>query len=229
MKHSLRVLLVLAALAGTVTLSGCRDHPLCDDDDSLQQDGCKEVTLLDGVKDDFATDNVEESSPSEQMLDFMQYHWIEAKPIPGDELTVRYDETVEDRAFGHTFVLPDANIAVIRSAKLTLSIRTLNALAFNDQLWFVDVTNDAEPDPTQPPIWSAKMPDLVDGDWKQGKQELVLDLADLPPGKNGANRNILNALLDGALSVYVIDDTAVDYLKLEVSYCLEEPEDELLR
>ena len=227
MKHSLRVFLVLASLAGTVALSGCHDHPLCDDDDPGHQDGCKEVTLMDGVKDDFATDNVEESSPSDQMLDFMHYHWIEAKPIPGDELTVRYDETVEDRAFGHTFVLPDTRIASIRSAKLTLSIRTLNSLAFNDQLWLVDVTNDPDPDPTEQPLWRVLVQDITDGDWKQGQQEIVLDLANLPPGSDGASRNILNALLDGAISVYLIDDTAVDYMKLDVAYCLDERDEPL--
>ncbi|MEZ5979918.1 MAG: hypothetical protein R3F34_17135 [Planctomycetota bacterium] len=63
--------------------------------------------------------------------------------------------------------------------------------------------------------WNRRISDLAGGNWNVGRRErLFLDLAKLPT--DGAPLDLLASLADGALDVYVQDDTVVHALSLHV-------------
>ena len=205
---------VLGLLVSTLTVTGCRDHPI-DWDDGGTRETCKDVSIMAGVQDNFAIGNAEPSSPSEEMVAYMNYRYREVPNNYRNQLTMRFDETTSNRAFGHTFRLPDNDIATIKSATLTIHLKSMGG--DNDAIHIVDATNHVD---VKAPLWGVRLSSFNNGVWWSSEKTLILDLANLPPNSTYAT-NVLDALKDGAISVYVQDDTSVDYARLDVSYCTE--------
>ncbi len=73
------------------------------------------------------------------------------------------------------------------------------------------------------PVWSMPLNNLApDGSWDAGDDMTIcLDLADLPPAPGTLVTNILSALHDGNLDLLIQDDTGVDYIDIELTYCCD--------
>ncbi len=149
-----------------------------------------------GAADDFAPPT-EPASPSSEFLAFL------GSPAPV------FDQTNSNRRFGHTFTgLPTG----IVGATLTTRLRALTT---------VDATNDSlhlEFSPGPVFAWGRNLNSLTGKTWSSPDQhDLVLDLAALPPSGAGVT-DVLAALADGDLDVFVQDDTAVDFVTLRVEH-----------
>lgn len=216
MKRTFLTESMFVLLFSITTITGCRDSPL-DWGHGGAKETCKDISIIAGVQDNFATNNDEPASPSTEMVAYMKYHYIEQTKIPRNQLTMRFDETSSDRAFGHTFRLPDENITKIKGATLTVHVKPFGGLSPNDEIQIIDAIHHD----VKTPLWMRPLSMFNDGSWRSGSRTIVLDLANLP-AHEGYATNVLDALKDGVISVYVQDDTSVDYAQLDVSYCTGE-------
>ncbi|MEM7539229.1 MAG: SdrD B-like domain-containing protein, partial [Chloroflexota bacterium] len=166
-----------------------------------------------GINDDFDLSNgVESSTPSAALL-------AEAASRGWAVLT-QFDVTILNRFFLHTFGTSSTDTClsgdcVITNAKFVTQLKAgPSSLVSNDTIGFMQNGTI---------IWSARISSLVaGGSWNPGDMATVsLDLANLPPNALGVT-NILAALQDGDLDVFVQDDTAVDYIELHVEKCCGE-------
>ena len=125
-----------------------------------------------------------------------------------------FDNTNTNLSFGHTFSgLPGG---IVR-AQLEIHLKPVGD-ADNDAL---HLNLKSPGGPTQF-SWGTYIKDLpgANGIWAGNQPTtFVLDLANLPAGLPGSQTNIIGALADGTLDVYVQDDTVVDYIKLRIWTC----------
>ena len=202
---------LLTALVASPLLffsAGCHDCP-------VEHEECTTEVVMGGVDDNFAPGNVEEATPSAAMLDFMNYQY---RVVPNNylnKLTTKFDETTTDRAFGHTLTLPDAESGKwknITSAILTIRLKVFGD---NDGMNIVDADAGGE----MKSLYGVYLTTLTSSPYGEGEVlTLTFDLTSMPviPG-DGQQENILDALRDGEISVYVQDDTYVDFVRLEAS------------
>lgn len=111
----------------------------------------------------------------------------------------KYDEVKSNRMFMHTFQYNISKGCKVTKAIVSLKFKNLAAAYNNDILGFVE--NGKLLYKTK--IWVRK-------EASQAVKTLSFDLSRLP--KVGS---ILNSLNDGDFSLYVQDDTSVDFVKLE--------------
>ncbi|MEW6448153.1 MAG: stalk domain-containing protein [Bacillota bacterium] len=137
--------------------------------------------------------------------DWNQYH--PGQPFPGFS---DFDATQNNLWFTHCFILPAGNC--IQSAKLTFAAKPLSSGAANDT-----VTLLSGSDQWQHYLGSGNgTPGLLSNPWDSYPlQTFHLDLANLPGGVN-----LLPSLCSQRnLGVVMQDDTSIDYLLLEVTFC----------
>ncbi|HEX4956248.1 MAG TPA: LamG domain-containing protein [Thermoanaerobaculia bacterium] len=157
------------------------------------------VTFTAGTQDGFALPT-EPAMPSAEMTAF----------LAGINRPLRnFDDASPNRHFAHTFKgLPTG----ICDAKLTLSLCAGPDNPTNDAL-HLDLgtgTNFA---------WGQFLSTITGQPWNNGDcATVMLDLEMLVAGFQG-NTNILSALADGDLDIYIQDDTRVDYARLEIQRC----------
>lgn len=168
--------------------------------------------LKSGQADDFDVgDGAESPSPSPDLLAWINTNY----PIPG----VRdYDEGAIDHVFGHTFtdLAPPSGYAIC-GAQVTLRVRCIGG---NDtvNLHFTDADGF---DPTQAWSYSLNTAPLdvpCDG---TTAAVVTLDLSNLPPADGAASSLLPGLNAHGFLDVIVQDDTAVDFVSLDMAYCCQ--------
>ncbi|MCH9021810.1 MAG: hypothetical protein IID32_03495, partial [Planctomycetes bacterium] len=139
---------------------------------------------------------------------------------PSTEMTVafggpfrRFDQVIPNRQFGHTFTGLQPGIV---AAQLEICMKAGFGNSPNDSL-NLEFLNPGF-------AWGRAISTLpgAGGTWNVNQQQVfVLNLASLPPSGSGVT-NIIGALADGDLDVYVQDDTAIDYIKLRVWVCCKQ-------
>lgn len=163
-----------------------------------------------GANDEFFAGNKEVlPSPSPDLLAWIDQNYA----FSG----VRdYDDNSQNRYFGHTFTDLQVPEYTICGAALTLHVRCGGD---NDAV-ILQFTNGASLDASHWVHTLATSP--YDSPCNGETDTLVeLNLAALPPGLNGST-NLLPALAaHGFLDVLVQDDTMVDFVDLDVTYCCE--------
>ncbi|MEZ4651037.1 MAG: SdrD B-like domain-containing protein [Candidatus Eisenbacteria bacterium] len=149
---------------------------------------------------------VEPTSPGADLLAVMNN--CSNGPLPF------YDALADEQCFGETMT-GWPTTCTVTAAEVCMRIRTRastgNYDPATDALYFYE---------DGVPVWGISLNDLdPDGRWEDG-DDLVfcLDLANLPPSAFGVT-NILAALQDGDLDVLIQDDTGVDYMTIDVTYC----------
>lgn len=127
-----------------------------------------------------------------------------------------FDENRQDRHFGQTLSLPFGNC--LTSARLTIRVKPLGTLAYNDTL-SLQFTGVAGAPSWSTYFGSGSPPSLLPSTWNPGNypsgQILVLDLGSLPGGVDLIPALHANRFLD----VRIQDDTAIDYMVLTVEFC----------
>ncbi|MFT3771534.1 MAG: hypothetical protein QM820_39470 [Minicystis sp.] len=164
-----------------------------------------DTTTTQGVPDDFSSANgPEPSSPSPGLQSYI------ASVYP-DPVVRNYDEIMANRWFGTTFSgLTPKNGGMICGAKLTTRIgQGVSSLQSNDNLglFFVDKQGNQIG-----PSWG----DFLTSWGVSGGSSatITIDIGALPGG--GA---MLAQMENGWLDFFLQDDTAVDFMRLDVSYC----------
>lgn len=127
------------------------------------------------------------------------------------------DDTTSDRWVGHTFRNLPNNIVRARLVFEAIPDAT-NGGTFNDAITLGLCNNPSNPVP--PPYWmfSRRLEALpeANGHWDtNGKTIFTLDLHNLPDGGNVIG--MMNAT--GMLDTWVVDDTTVDWMRLEIWTC----------
>ncbi len=124
----------------------------------------------------------------------------------------------QDRCLAHTFtaLMPDTSCVAV-AATLTIRVKACGGLSSTDA---INLWNDTDA------LWSFRLSDLrqtLNGEpnsWGSGDESLfVLDLASLPADPGRQVTNVLAALQDNAFDVRVADDSAVDFIRLDVTFC----------
>ncbi len=125
-----------------------------------------------------------------------------------------FDVPATNQAFGHTFEgCWDPDCCVLE-AQLHMRLKATGAIPSTDWLSLGDWSQGGT-------IYNISLPNLNGGNWVYGNIiSVVLDLKNLPIQGNGP-KNILAALQDGTLDVFIQDDTEVDFLELHVKLCCE--------
>lgn len=124
-----------------------------------------------------------------------------------------FDYLSPDRQFGHTIQNLPCNIV---AATLTISLQSTSSLSRNDNIG-LGVTGG-----TPKFLWSRRVKDVLGVPWDRSGDRAImtLDLTALPLA-NGQTMDILYLLnSSGDLDIYFQDDTAVDYIQLDVTTCL---------
>lgn len=186
--------LFLAALT-SFGVTGCHDSP-------VDPAPCHTEVLVGGVDDNFAAGNEEPAAPSPELVNYMLENYY------NPYLEHRFDQTTIDRPVGHTFHLAGvdaAHPAVVTKAVFTMRIRTVDPTTD----WFHLMVNDGAGGVRG--IYDASIHALYGGYAEPWTVKTVtLDLGEL---------GLLDELSDGVLHMYLQDDTAVDFVQLEVEYC----------
>ncbi|MCB9465677.1 MAG: T9SS type A sorting domain-containing protein [Candidatus Eisenbacteria bacterium] len=125
-----------------------------------------------------------------------------------------YDAIADQQCFGETMTGWPTTCTVtgaIVCMRIRASSNSQNNDPDTDSFYFYE--NGA-------PVWSISLNNLdPDGLWEAGEDlTFCLDLANLPASIFGVT-NILAALQDGDLDVLIQDDTGVDYMTIDVTYC----------
>jgi hypothetical protein len=173
---------------------------------------CRHIdTCLAGTKDDFV--GPEPSSPNPGLLAIMN----RVDGGNGNGALARFDTTANNHGFGHTFTRCgdwDPTCWIV-GAKLNMHLKATGDVPSTDYLALGDFKAGGIGS-----IWGIYLRKLASGgSWTLGNEMTVsLDLGALPAGGNGPS-NIIAALQDGDLDVYIQDDTEVDYLELIVTIC----------
>jgi hypothetical protein len=158
-----------------------------------------------GVADGFSTANGTESpSPSSGLRTFVRNNYAFAE--------IRdFDDARSNRFFAHTFSGLNRSGVSICGARLTFRVRSGDS---NDAvvLGFVDAGGTLNPN-----RWTSALTEL--GVPVGGDKTLTLNVAALPQ-PSGTTVNLLPLMQSmGWLDMYVQDDSAVDFVTLEVDYC----------
>ncbi len=133
-----------------------------------------------------------------------------------------FDEPAVNRRFGHTIEYCWDDNCVVMSATLCLRLKATGSYPTTDWLSLGDYSQNNR-------IWSQSMNSLIgiatnglDNSWDYGDvMTICLDLADLP-ASGWLPTNILAALQDGNLDIYIQDDTEVDWIDLSVELCCKD-------
>lgn len=161
--------------------------------------------------------------------------WMETQSPPWSlQNNVAYfDETDPNKVFGHTFDLNTQGISkgTIQSAQLEICLKALpNNATFNDtiSLLFVDGMGMPKSD-----RWTHQIGDIFNGDglysswwFYPATFALPLDLANLPlsPFFPSSKTNLLTELDKSRfLDIYIQDNTAVEYVALQIQVKVPEP------
>lgn len=124
-----------------------------------------------------------------------------------------FDYGGTNHSFGHSFtnLLGDNNGCYIVSARLEIRLAGLGSgNPMDDMIGFVQGGQA---------VWSSSISALYGAPWIPGAQNtFILDLDNLPASASGIT-NILAALRDGTLDVFVQNNTSVDYMILQLEYC----------
>lgn len=163
-----------------------------------------------GVDDEFSANGAELASPSSALLDWIDMNYANSG-------TRAYDDGVQDRYFGHTFTdlqLPESDIC---GATLTLRVSCGDA---NDAV-LLQFTDGQGIDASARWVHTLNTPPYDSPCDFSMDTLIVLNLEDLPPFMN-ASTNLLPTLAAREfLDVLVQDDTKVDYVSLDLTYCCE--------
>ena len=164
-----------------------------------------------GTKDDFTTPEPAHWSPA--MTTYLQGI--------GTYIT-NFDEPAVNQRFGHTIENCWDDNCVVMAATLCLRLKATGAIPTTDGLVLGDYSQDGR-------IWSASMNTLIseatggaDQTWDVNDEMIIcLNLADLSNVTTSSSQptNILAALQDGDLDIYIQDDTEVDWIELSVELC----------
>jgi hypothetical protein len=182
---------------GARTNAGVLDQPL-------------HMTVTDGLADNFANP-VDQTEPTT----------IGARlsgVAPGSSgFRDYFDEGGANKILRHTIGgLPPC----IGAAHLTMRIKAVDGLATNDTLGLGNADVAA--------VWSSSISDIIGAPWNNGDvRDLTLDLSALPLASGGTVSLLDSMNTDGALDITLQDDTAVDYVRLDLEHCrctcLEQP------
>jgi len=207
-------------------LRNCADL-LGSDENAANDTGCDEIQCLEGesvrtggVRDGFDTAGAEPADPSDGLV---------AKASGNLRA---FDEGGSDAHFGHTFrdLRPTPLAGEICEAELEICLAPSgSSLDVNDNI-SLGIWDDTG---TMIDGWTRKLGNhggqsgLFDTQWSAastGVHCVTLDLSELPDG-DGSTTDLLGTLnAQNRLSVYVQDDTAVDFVRLRVGYCCDENE-----
>lgn len=155
-----------------------------------------------GINDNFDTSNgLEISNPSSLLLS-NYLSQCSAGVQSG------FDIFIDNRCFGHTFTnCLQKGPCPLRKAVLTICLQAANVPLTNTDSMVLGANGVS--------YWGASLPSLNGGTWNQGETMcLDLDLNNLPGGVSILN--VIDSI--GHLDVAVQDDTAVDYLQLNIVY-----------
>jgi len=162
----------------------------------------KDRACLAGVNDNFNTANVETPSPSTALLSGLLSSCSAG-------IQTSFDEFIDNRCFGHTFTKCfSQGECPLQSAYLTVCLKAANVPLTNTDSLHLGINGGS--------LWGIGLPAFNGGHWNQGDSHCTtLDLNNLP----NTGQTILNDIQSvGHLDVMVQDDTAVDYLLLDIRY-----------
>ena len=211
----------------------CYDHEECDGvdnngdgiiDEGFDQDGdgipdcdpqdeTHEYVYYGGKCGNIGDGNTEDATPSAVLSAYLSAYWpvtLEFNQVPGE------NSVPANRGFAHTFSgLPSGILAASLELTLKPSSHSSGGLAYNDTL-ALDYTGAGA-------AWGSSIQNLPGGNpWSQSGPAVTfsLDLANLPNG----GQSILTSMGDGALDLWVQDDSGVDcaILKVKVGPLAEE-------
>ncbi len=179
------------------------------------KDTCEEPSYVDfviqeaGTRDNFVGE--EPSSPDlvEDLVGVLNC----------DTVNFFFDSPQNNSCFAHTFVDFKDSLCCVIGAQLCLRIKGSSGVTSTDAIGIAEDGAVA---------WSISLNNLqsfmtggIDNIWSSGDIiDTCFDLANLPPGYKGVT-NVLAALQDNDFSVYMGDDTEVDFLELTVELCCE--------
>lgn len=170
-------------------------------------------SYMGGRDDNFDTaDGPEPASPGPELRAIM-----DADGSPDRQ----FDDGLNNLSFGHTFTGFASHNCFVSGATLTLRLRAEIGMTWTDEIVLMQ-------DGT--PVWNQRIAALAGGTWNNGQVALLtLNLAGLPASPIGVT-NVLAALQDGDLDLYIFDDTSVDFVRLDVQLCCDcfEPPHELV-
>lgn len=156
-----------------------------------------------GIEDNYAqTPDNELATPSAALTSSSFFNGCSAGT------TNRFDHFIDNRCFGHTFSRCIDRTCAIKSATLRFCLRAANVpLTSTDSV--ILGTNGVTK-------WGRGLPALSGTSWSPGTQQCWNLTLDNLPG-NGYNI-IPDMMADGDLDFVVQDDTAVDFVNLDISY-----------
>ncbi len=169
---------------------------VCDDPKTFVAQG--------GEEDGFDPTNDEPTSPNDDLVDLLS-------DCSAGAQTSFDTPDVCNRCFGHTLSVPlDPSCRVV-GGRLTIRVRGHGCLSGNDGIGFIEGSGA---------VWYQSLANLsTSSTWGVGSDEtFVLDLANLPASGAGVT-NVLSHVQDGSLSVYIQDDSSVDFARLELDVC----------
>ena len=156
-----------------------------------------------------------------------RYRLPKDKTFRGTELSAAFpnatwkdfDDTATDAFVGQTFYFPGSSNIV--HAELEIHMKPLPGITDNDTIYLGLLNNAGNF------AWAQRIKDLpvVGGSWDAGVQPngrlFIIDLDSLPNGLANPPNNSLLAKMnaDKRLDILVQDDSAVDYVKLRVTFC----------
>ena len=150
------------------------------------------ITLMGGVDDNFAgaTEPASQSAASSCARDF--------------------DQMGIDKCFNHVFgIEPLGDNCFISDARIEMRLRALNGNPVTNDKVYIRSGGS--------PLWAAFLKDVNNGTWSAGTNAVIsLDLASLP--LNGSLVDVI-AGIGTDLEIAIQDDTAIDYIKLELTWC----------
>ncbi len=188
----------LPALLSAAVVAGCRDNP-------ADADPCRTQVLVGGLEDNFAPENDEHADPSPSLMNYMLANYY------NDALQHQFDQIRNDRPVGHTFRLDGVDAdhpASVTKAIFTMRIRTITPAFAND--WLHLMVDDGNG--VVRAIYDSSVKALYGGSVEPGvTKDVIIDLGRL---------GLLDELRNGVLHIYLQDDTKVDFVKLEVEYCV---------
>lgn len=184
---------------------GSIDEGWPDSDQDGIADCIDDIGILYGGSCDKLNPEIERTSVSQEVLDFVDQYWPGQYPLMFDQMPGESTGVSANRPFAHTFTGLPANIC---GAKLSITMRptadSSGGLAYNDSI-ALEYLN-----PTW--AWGAYIINLPEaaGSWSQGDPltTFTLNLSALPT--SSGTMSLLGATTDGDLDVYTQDDTGVD-------------------
>ena len=193
---------------------------------TLLKDKCnRKSTITYGVPDNFNNANME---PTFKFTLFPWPYWEFGNDTNGQISNHGFDENLVNYTFIHDIVLPEC---LLKSATLEIKVRANYDIPKNDGLMLIAMDNTgnicdkwhanftkgwAGPGADYDGLELIGTGSNHDGIWSSGEvMTLNLDLGNLPLS-SGGSRSLIPALnyCSGYLHIVVLDDTAVDYVKI---------------